>query len=149
MATLDQAIALASQAHLGQKDKSGCPYILHPLRIMMRLEQDEERMVAVLHDVVEDTGITFARLQEMGFSETVLEALDHLTHRPDESYEAYIERIAPHPLARRVKLLDLEDNMDIRRLASPMTERDQARLQKYQRSWERLRAWSLDPDRSR
>ncbi|MBF0213081.1 MAG: GTP pyrophosphokinase [Magnetococcales bacterium] len=139
MATLDQAIALAAQAHLGQVDKSGCAYILHPLRIMMRLEHDEERMVAVLHDVIEDTEVTFDMLRGMGFSKTVLEALDCLTHRHGESYEAYIERIAAHPMARRVKMLDLEDNMDIRRLARPMTDRDQARLQKYQRAWGRLR----------
>lgn len=140
MATLDQAIAVAAKAHLGQMDKSGHPYILHPLRIMMRLEHEEERMVAVLHDVVEDTRITLVKLRKMGFSELVLEALDRLTHRPDESYEDYIDRIAGHPLARRVKLLDLEDNMDIRRLANPMTERDLARLQKYRRAWGKLRS---------
>ncbi|MBF0628474.1 MAG: GTP pyrophosphokinase [Magnetococcales bacterium] len=144
MATLDRAIAVAVKAHRGQMDKSGRPYILHPLRIMMRLEQDEERMVAVLHDVVEDTAVTFAKLRKMGFSERVLEALDRLTHRPEERYEDYIERIAGHPLARRVKLFDLEDNMDMRRLSNPMSERDWARLQKYRHAWGKLRARSVE-----
>ncbi|MBF0613801.1 MAG: GTP pyrophosphokinase [Magnetococcales bacterium] len=143
MATLDQAIAVAAKAHLGQMDKAGHPYILHPLRIMMRLESDEERMVAVLHDVIEDTALTLAKLRQLGFSETVLEALDRLTHRLGEQYEDYIERVVEHPLARRIKLMDLEDNMDVRRLANPLTDRDLARLQKYRRAWERLRAISI------
>ncbi|MBF0340156.1 MAG: GTP pyrophosphokinase [Magnetococcales bacterium] len=142
MSTLDCAIALAAKAHLGQQDKSGKPYILHPLRLMFRLENDTERMVAVLHDVIEDTEINRAHLAGLGFPEEVLEALDRLTHVGEEPYEAYIERIAAHPLARRVKLMDLEDNMDIRRLSQPWSERDIQRLQKYRRAWERLRALS-------
>lgn len=140
MATLDRAIALAAEVHLGQLDKARQPYILHPLRLMMRLETQEERIVAVLHDVIEDCGVEFETLRSMGFSETVLEALDCLTHRPEESYDDYIARIAHQPLARRVKIIDLEDNMDVRRLPQPLIEPDWARLQKYHRIWARLRS---------
>ncbi|MBF0428373.1 MAG: GTP pyrophosphokinase [Magnetococcales bacterium] len=135
MATLEQAIALAVQVHMGQKDKAGVPYILHPLRLMLRLEREEERIVAVLHDVVEDTSITFEDLRAMGFSETILDALNHLTHREEVSYEEYIQKIHGHPMARRIKLLDLEDNMDIRRLNHQCQEKDWVRLKKYRRAW--------------
>ncbi|MBF0261574.1 MAG: GTP pyrophosphokinase [Magnetococcales bacterium] len=140
MSNLNRAIALASEAHVGQLDKSRQPYILHPLRLMMRLESQEERIVAVLHDVVEDCGVSFEALRDMGFSDAVLVALDHLTHRPDESYDDYIGRIAAHPLARRVKIVDLEDNMDVRRLPAPLLDQDWTRLQKYHRIWSYLRS---------
>ncbi|MBF0417366.1 MAG: GTP pyrophosphokinase [Magnetococcales bacterium] len=140
MSTLDRAIALAAEAHLGQLDKARQPYILHPLRLMMRLETDEERIIAVLHDVIEDCGVDLESLRALGFSDPVLETLDRLTHRPEESYDDYIGRIANHPLARRVKIVDLEDNMDVRRLPPPLIEYDWARLQKYHRIWSYLRS---------
>ncbi|MEO5346532.1 MAG: GTP pyrophosphokinase [Magnetococcus sp. YQC-9] len=143
MATLDRAIALAAEAHLGQLDKSRQPYILHPLRMMMRFESNEERIVAVLHDVVEDCGVSFDSLREMGFPDVVLEALERLTHHPKEPYEAYIARIAPHPLARQIKIADLEDNMDVRRLPPPLNANDWERLQKYHRFWSQLRALEM------
>ncbi|MBF0127045.1 MAG: GTP pyrophosphokinase [Magnetococcales bacterium] len=135
MATLEKAIAVAVQAHQGQVDKSGVPYILHPLRLMLRLEQDEERIIAVLHDVVEDTPVTFAELERMGFSPAVMETLDRLTHRKEESYDAYLQKILPHPVARKIKMLDLEDNMDIRRLDHQCMDSDWARLKKYRSAW--------------
>jgi (p)ppGpp synthase/HD superfamily hydrolase len=135
--TLEDAIALAVEAHRGQRDKSGKTYILHPLRVMMRLETDTERMVAILHDVVEDTPWTLERLRGLGYPEEVLSALDCLTKREGETYEAFIERILPHPLARRVKRADLEDNMDVRRLLA-FTPRDAERLARYRAAWARL-----------
>ncbi|WP_043414604.1 HD domain-containing protein [Archangium violaceum] len=135
--TLEDAIALAVEAHRGQRDKSGKAYILHPLRVMMRLETDTERMVAILHDVVEDTPWTLERLRGLGYPEEVLGALDCLTKREGETYEAFIERILPHPLARRVKRADLEDNMDVRRLLA-LTDRDAERLARYRAAWARL-----------
>ncbi|NMO17557.1 GTP pyrophosphokinase [Pyxidicoccus fallax] len=138
MPTLEDALTLAVEAHRGQKDKADRPYILHPLRVMMRLETDEERTVALLHDVVEDTPWTLERLRERGYPDAVLSALDALTRREGETYEAFIERLRPHALARRVKLADLEDNMDVRRLAA-VTPKDAERLSRYRAAWARLR----------
>jgi (p)ppGpp synthase/HD superfamily hydrolase len=137
MPTLEDAIALAVEAHRGQRDKAGQSYILHPLRVMMRLRTDPERMAAILHDVVEDTPYTLERLRALGYPEEVLGALDCLTKREGESYEAFIERLRPHPLARRVKLADLEDNMDVRRLPS-VGPREAERLTRYRAAWSRL-----------
>jgi (p)ppGpp synthase/HD superfamily hydrolase len=138
MATLENAIALAVEAHRGQKDKNGGPYILHPLRVMFRVETDVERIVAVLHDVVEDTGRTFDDLRALGFSEEVLQALDCVTKRAGENYEDFVERSASNPIAHRVKLADIEDNMDVRRLPA-VGDKDYARLQRYLKAWHRLK----------
>lgn len=125
--------------HAGAVDKAGQPYILHPLRVMARLSTDTERIVAILHDVVEDSEVTLDDLRADGFSDEIVDAIDHVTRRGGESYEAFIERIAPHPLARRVKIADLEDNMDVTRLVV-LDERGTERMQRYLRSWQRLRA---------
>ncbi len=138
MPTLEDAIALAVQAHKGQRDKAGQTYILHPLRVMMRLDTEAERMAAVLHDVVEDTPYTLERLRELGYPQEVLFALECLTKREGEDYEAFIERVRPHPLARRVKLADLEDNMDVRRLTA-VGPREAERLARYRAAWARLK----------
>jgi (p)ppGpp synthase/HD superfamily hydrolase len=138
MPTVEDALALAVEAHRGQKDKAGQTYILHPLRVMMRLETDAERMAAILHDVVEDTPYTLERLRELGYPEEVLGALDCLTKREGESYEAFVERILPHPLARRVKMADLEDNMDVRRLPA-VGAKEAERLTRYRAAWARLK----------
>lgn len=137
MPTLEDAIALAVAAHQGQRDKAGQPYILHPLRVMLRLSSDAERTAAILHDVVEDTPYTLERLRELGYPEDVLSALDCLTKREGETYERFIERVRPNPLARRVKLADLEDNMDVRRLPT-VTAKDAERLARYRAAWNRL-----------
>lgn len=136
---LEHAIALAAKAHAGQVDKAGAPYILHPLRMMLRLETLDERMVAVLHDVVEDCGITLEQLRAEGFSDDVVAGVEALTRLEDETYEAFIERAGRSPLGRRVKLADLEDNSDLSRITSP-TARDFERLEKYRRAIAALRA---------
>lgn len=133
MPTLEDAIILAAQAHRGMVDKAGAPYILHPLRMMLRLETPAERIAAVLHDVVEDTGWTLDDLRAEGFAEEIVTAVDHLTRREGESYMAFIRRARQHPIARQVKQRDLEDNLDRRRLAT-ITPRDEARLAKYERA---------------
>ncbi|MBF0369721.1 MAG: GTP pyrophosphokinase [Magnetococcales bacterium] len=139
MSTLERAIAIATSAHAGQLDKAGEPYILHPLRLMMKISGEKGRITAVLHDVVEDSPITLQDLRAEGFCETVLTALTALTHLPDESYEAYLERVLVHPLARNIKRLDLEDNMNIQRLGALLSDRDLARLKKYRAAWEKVR----------
>ena len=135
MATLEDAIALAALAHHGQKDKAGAPYILHPLRLMLRMGSDVERMAAVLHDVVEDTPYTLDALRRLGFPPEVVEAVEALTRREDEgeSYEEFVLRAGRNPIARRVKLADLEDNMDLTRIADPQ-EKDHQRLERYRRA---------------
>ena len=137
MATLENAILLAAQAHQGQKDKAGAPYILHPLRVMLRLGSDIEMMVAVLHDVLEDTQYTLLDLQQAGYPGEVLEALGCLTRRENETYQESIQRIKTNPLARKVKIADLEDNMDMRRISAPQ-EKDMERLKRYRRAWSAL-----------
>ncbi len=139
MPTLEDAILLAVQAHRGQVDKVGQPYIVHPLRVMLRLEGEAAQMVGVLHDVIEDTNISFDDLRAQGYSEVVLEALDCVTRRPDETYEQFIDRARANPLARQVKRADLEDNMDIRRLPV-ITDKDTERLNRYIAAWRRLQA---------
>ncbi len=137
MSNLEEAIAVAAQAHRGQRDRAGAPYILHPLRMMFAVQTDAERMAAVLHDVVEDTDWTLDALRERGFPEQVVTAVDHLTRREGESYEAFVRRAAAHPAARRVKVADLEDNMDVRRMGTVSAD-DAERLTKYHRAWRLL-----------
>ena len=134
---LEDAIILATGAHRGQVDKAGEPYILHPLRVMLELKDEAGRIAAVLHDVIEDTRITVDDLREGGYSEEVLRALEALTRREGESYQDFIERVAADPLARRVKLADLADNLDAGRLPG-MTEADRQRLTRYRAARERL-----------
>jgi (p)ppGpp synthase/HD superfamily hydrolase len=133
MSTLERAIALAAKAHEGQVDKVGAPYILHPLRVMLRCRSTEERIAAVLHDVVEDCNVTLDDLRSEGFSEAVVTAVAALTKRPGEDYEAFVHRAAADPIGRAVKLADLADNSDMSRIANP-TPKDLERLEKYRRA---------------
>ncbi len=139
MSNLEKAIELAVKMHQGQVDKAGQPYILHPLRVMFRVEGELARIVAVLHDVVEDCGITFDDLRKLGFSEQVIIALDGVTGREDEAYDEFIRRSQSHPISRQVKLADLEDNMDIRRLPVQPTMQAWERLKRYRQAWEELK----------
>jgi (p)ppGpp synthase/HD superfamily hydrolase len=139
MSLLEQAITLAVRVHAGQKDRYGEPYILHPLRVMCRMTTDTERVAAVLHDVVEDSPLSLDDLHVQGFPRDVVEIVDHLTKREGESYEQLIGRAASHPVALRVKMADLEDNMDVRRLRC-VTSADAERLERYRAAWHRLHA---------
>lgn len=119
MSTLERAIVIAAEAHAGQVDKAGAPYILHPLRLMLQMEKPEDRIVAVLHDVVEDTDWTLQRLRDEGFAQVVINAIDSVTWRKYEDYEDFILRASRNPIGRRVKLADLHDNCDLSRIANP------------------------------
>jgi (p)ppGpp synthase/HD superfamily hydrolase len=134
---LEKAIAIATEAHRGQRDKAGAPYILHPLRVMLALDSPVERMVGVLHDVVEDCpGWTFERLEAEGFAPEVIAALRLVTKAPEdqpddlESYLGFARRTLANPIARRVKIADIRDNLDVTRM-SEVAERDAKRLTKY------------------
>lgn len=131
MATLERAIEIAAKAHAGQTDKGGEPYILHPLRVMLSVSNNLERMAAVLHDVVEDSDITLKNLVQEGFPVEVIEAIAALTKLPGETRLQAAERAARNPIARAVKLADNAENMDISRIPNP-TEKDIARLHEYE-----------------
>ena len=134
MSTLARAIAIAEQAHAGQKDKAGQPYIGHPMRVMESVGTDDERIVAVLHDVVEDSDWTLEMLLKEGFTPAIVDAVEALTKRPAEDYEKeFIPRTGRNPLARRVKLADLADNLARTRRLEPSPE-NRRRAEKYRRA---------------
>lgn len=137
MHLLEQALEIALIAHKGQTDKGGKPYILHPLRLMHQFTDEAAQVTALLHDVVEDSDYTLEQLRQKGIPDNILAALDCLTHRPHENYDQYIQRILPNPLARKVKLADLQDNMRITRIAQ-LKPKDLERLAKYHRIWRQL-----------
>ena len=131
---IERAIQIAVEAHAGAKDKGGSPYILHPINVMMRMKTDDEKIVAILHDVVEDTDWTFQALREEGFSETVLDALASLTKvSEDEDYELFIKRCARNAIGSRVKVADLMENLDVTRIGE-LREKDMKRINKYKRA---------------
>lgn len=132
-----RAVMIAAEAHLGQFDKAGAPYVNHPLRLRAAAQTETGQIVAVLHDVVEDSAWTLEELRREGFSEDTLRALDALTKREGESYDAFISRVADNPLAKRIKKLDLKDNLDPSRIAEP-TAADAARAEKYRAALDRL-----------
>lgn len=140
MATLERAIEIARLAHVGQVDKAGADYIDHPLRVMRRGDTREEWIVGVLHDVVEDSDWTFEMLEAEGFSPEIIDALRCITKlSEDENYDDFIDRVLTNPLAMRVKLFDLEDNMDLTRLTE-CTDADIKRNQKYRQACDRIKA---------
>ena len=137
--TLERAIAIAAEAHAGQKDRAGAPYILHPIRLMIQMDSEEAMMAAVLHDVVEDSVWTLDDLRKEGYSNEVLNAVDSLTHRDKEGedYWDYIQRAKSDPIAIKVKLADLEDNLNPDRL-NEITEKDEKRFDRYRKAQEML-----------
>jgi len=117
--TLERAIEIAVQAHRGQVDKAGLPYILHPLRVMLALGTAEGQMVGVLHDTVEDTGVSLDDLIREGFSHEVVKSVDAVSRRDGETYEKFISRVLVGPITGiRVKMVDLADNMSAQRMAA-------------------------------
>ncbi|MCS3615870.1 hypothetical protein [Salinibacter ruber] len=137
MPTLEDAIVLATEAHAGQTDKAGAPYVLHLLGVMQVQTTKEAMMAGVLHDLVEATDFSFNDLWKRGYSGEVIGALRHVTKRDGESYQEFADRAGQHPIARQVKIADLEDNMDVTRLET-VTEKDTERLAKYQRAHRQL-----------
>ncbi len=134
---LEKAILIATTTHQGQTDKAGAPYILHPLRVMFNCKTEDERICAVLHDVIEDTAVTFESLIVEGFKEEIIAALDALTKRKNETYDDFINRIQQNKLACHVKLADLSDNMNLSRISNP-TEQDYQRVEKYRIAADRI-----------
>ena len=150
---LEKAIKIAVEAHTGQVDKGGNPYILHPLRVMLSLNSEEERIVGVLHDVVEDCeGWSWERLKEQGCSDKLIEALKSVSKTPDEEkqfkemddpnekmdhYLQFIKRAKANKIGRHVKAADIRDNLDISRI-DDISERDINRLNRYKAAMKKL-----------
>lgn len=138
MSSLQRAIEIATEAHSGQFDKSGKDYIGHPLRVMEMGQTEEEQIVGILHDVIEDTDWTFEALEAEGFSQEIIGALRCVTKiSENENYDDFIERVKKNPLAVAVKINDLTDNMDIRRLPY-LSDKDVKRLKKYLKAYKKL-----------
>lgn len=138
MSTIERAIQIATEAHKGQFDKAGREYIGHPIRVMEMGKTEDEKIVGVLHDVIEDTDWTFERLEAEGFSQEVINTLRCVTKTSEnENYDKFIDRVKKNPLAAAVKINDLTDNMDIRRLPY-LSDKDVKRLKKYLKAYKRL-----------
>ena len=139
--TLERAIEIAARTHAGQLDKGGAPYILHPLRVMLSVAPGAQQIVAVLHDVVEDSAVTFEDLEREGFSAEVISGLRAVTKIEGESYEDFVARAALDPVGKAVKLADLMENSDLSRIAEP-SQKDLERVAKYGRAIQYLMARS-------
>lgn len=129
-----RALEIAKECHKGQKDKGGHDYIGHPIRVSDRCMSENASIAALLHDTIEDSDMTPERLRDLGFPADIVEAVIVLTKPSGIRYDEYIERIGTNPIAREVKIADLEDNLDVIRLPYPLTDKDLSRLNKYLRS---------------
>ncbi len=137
---LQRAIEIALEAHKGALDKGGNPYILHPLRLMLQMDSEEEMIVAVLHDVVEDSEKwSFDKLHKEGFSKKIINSLRSVTkENENEDYEKFIDRSVKDKIGRKVKIADISDNLDISRLKE-VTDKDILRINKYKKALEKLK----------
>ncbi|MRJ11297.1 HD domain-containing protein [Ornithobacterium rhinotracheale] len=135
---ITKAIQIAIKAHANQHDKAGAPYILHLIRVMQKGKTDEEKICGILHDLVEDTNWSFQQLEKEGFSNEIIEALKCVTKKENENYENFINRISKNKLATKVKLYDLEDNLDIKRLKN-IDKKSLERINKYLHAFHRLK----------
>lgn len=133
MSKYELALKIATDAHKGQVDKAGVEYINHPLKVASLVYNEKEKIVALLHDTIEDTYITEQHLIDYGFSNEIIEAVKVLTHSKDVSYMDYIQKIKGNKLARKVKIADLTHNSDLTRLKN-ITEKDRKRCEKYKKA---------------
>ena len=129
---VDLALSIARKAHEGQLDKAGVDYIEHPIYVASQVDTEEEKAVALLHDVIEDSPVSAEELLQAGLPETVVTAVQVLTKKKEQDYQTYLETVKKNPLARVVKLADLKHNSDLSRLSS-ITEKDRERLKKYKK----------------
>lgn len=137
MKLIEKALEIALRAYAGKTDKAGQEYILHPLRVMGKMKTDEEMSVALLHDVIEDSDITAQELLAEGIPTDVIEAVLSLTKHQNEPYQDFIARVKKNKLATKIKIADIEDNLNVLRLAS-LDKDDLARVQKYHAAWQLL-----------
>lgn len=137
MNIIEKSLEIALKAYAGQTDKAGKTYILHPLRLMAKMETEEEMSVALLHDVIEDSDYTAENLLENGIPANVVNAVQYLTKNAGENYDAFIKRVLQNKLAAKVKKADIEDNINILRLNS-ITDKDLKRIAKYHKAWHKI-----------
>ena len=137
MDIIEKSLEIALKAYSGQKDKAGKTYILHPLRLMAKMETDEEMSVALLHDVIEDSDYTAEDLLNNGIPSNIVNAIQSLTKIKSESYENFIERVLDDKLASKIKKVDIEDNINVLRLNS-INSKDLERVAKYHKAWQIL-----------
>ncbi len=128
---MELALLMAVKAHKGQVDKGGNPYILHPIAVSNMMQSKEEKIVAILHDIVEDTDIFLSDLSEAGFSDEIVNAIDCITRRKEEAYITYLNRVKENKISKSVKRADLKHNMDLSRIKNP-TKKDFDRVKRYQ-----------------
>ena len=133
MSNYELALKIATEAHKGQVDKAGVPYINHPLTVASLVDTEEEKIVALLHDTIEDTNITEQDLIDYGFPNEIVEAVKLLTHNKNVPYMDYVAKIKDNELARKVKIADLTHNSDLSRLKE-ITDKDKKRYNKYQKA---------------
>lgn len=133
-----KALQLAMNVHKGQVDKGGNPYILHPIAVSQLVDSEEEKIVALLHDVVEDTDITLEHLKLEGFSDNIIAAVSALTKQPGVAYDDYISTLKGNSIAVRVKIADITHNSDISRIPNP-TEKDLERIKRYEMTLAKLK----------
>lgn len=133
----DRAMQIAIRAHMGQKDKAGRDYVMHPIRVAERCKDPRAKIVALLHDTIEDTPVTAEYLRGEGFPEEIILGVLSVTKHDEEEYDDFVARTAENAIGREVKIADLEDNMDIRRLKE-INDKDVERLRKYLRAWQYL-----------
>ena len=130
---VDLALSIARKAHEGQLDKAGVDYIEHPIYVASQVDTEEEKAVALLHDVIEDSPVSAEGLLQAGLPETVVTAVQVLTKKKEQDYQTYLETVKKNPLARLVKLSDLKHNSDLSRLSS-VTDKDLERFEKYKKA---------------
>lgn len=139
MGQFELAVQIATECHKGQKDKAGVDYIHHPLKVSELCTHEISKCVAVLHDVMEDCGVTYNELLDNGVISEIVWRVCQLTHEKEDTYKDYIEKISLDPVAREVKIADLTHNMDIRRIPNP-TEADFKRIEKYKKALDFLKS---------
>ena len=145
MDLVDRAFEIAVNAHKGQKDRYGNNYIFHPIRVLMRVNSIKDKIVAILHDVVEDTDWTVDQLAQEGFPKEIIDAIEAISRREEEEYIDYIERVQGNEIAMRVKLADLEDNINIHRLNN-IYNGGSDRLNRYMTAYDILTGKIKKPD---
>ncbi len=130
---LELALSIATKAHRGQFDKVGIDYIEHPIFVASQVDSEEEKAVALLHDVIEDSSVTAEELLNAGLPETVVTAVQILSKKKGQDYQTYLKTVKSNPLARAVKLADLKHNSDLSRLET-ITDKDLEGLEKYKKA---------------
>ena len=138
MDLIEKSLKIALKAYAGQKDKAGKTYILHPLRLMNNVDTEEEMAIALLHDVIEDSDFTEHDLLDKGIPSKVIEAVKCLSKLDGENYDDFIDRVLENELATKIKIVDIEDNINILRL-STVTDKDLRRIAKYHSAWIKLK----------